>query len=156
MKVYLYICSWDLLWDSEKRKKFEEIGVQWCLEREGDGVIKYLITKEKIYFPNVIEPTQIQRPLFKYLGEGNTEDFPNTRKDQLITRTSLDWYIDDWLVADRLSKMTVLNKKGLGYISEDFEEALFIYSKIKDTNFYEKEAEDFRVYDFLIDMHEDS
>ena len=52
MKVYLYICSWDLLWDSEKRKKFEKIGVQWCLEREGDGVIKYLITKEKIYFPN--------------------------------------------------------------------------------------------------------
>ena len=47
MRVYLYRCSWDQLWDQEKREKFEKIGVQWCLDKPGEGIEKLLITTEK-------------------------------------------------------------------------------------------------------------
>ena len=147
MKVYLYRCSWDLLWDSEKRNKFEEIGVQWCLERESDigNVEKLLITTKKINFKDVIEPTEIQRPLFKYLGEGYTEYFPLVRENMLITRTFL--FKNNFIMGDVLSKMSIVNKNGLGYISENFEELNFIYSIIG--NNYDHEEKSLRIYDSL-------
>ena len=139
MKVYLYRCSWDLLWDSKKRNRFEEIGVQWCLEKDSDigNVEKLLITTEKISLQDVIEPTEMHRPLLKLLGENYTEYFPLTQRNMLITRTLL--YKSDTAIGDVLSKISIINKNGLGYISENFEEANFIYSIIgKNYSFEEK------------------
>lgn len=147
MKVYLYRCSWDLLWDLEKRKKFEEIGVQWCLEKESDSgeVEKLLLTTKKIYLTDIFEATQIQRPLLIYLGENCTEYFPLTKEKSLITRTIL--FKKGNKIGDRLSKMSTISKNSLNYISEDFEEINFIYSIIgKD---YEFEEKSLRVYEFL-------
>jgi hypothetical protein len=147
MKVYLYRCSWDLLWDSEKRNRFEEIGVQWCLERDSDigNVEKLLITTEKIYLQDIIEPTEMHRPLLILLGENYTEYFPLTQENMLITRTLL--YKSDSVVGDVLSKISTANKNGLGYISEDFEEFSFIYSIIGKN--YSNEEKTLRIREYI-------
>ncbi len=151
-KVYLYRCSWDQLWDHEKREKFEKIGVQWCLDKPGEGIEKLLITTEKITFSDIFEPTQIQRPLFKFLGEGNIEDFRVVKEGRLITRTELAKYVDDWLAYDRISKLSTSSKNGLEYISNEFEESLFIISIIEKYYNYDYEFIESRIFEKTKDI----